>query len=281
MIPLYEESTDKLEIRHRRATHLPPHLHKSMECVLVTEGTLAIGIGPELYEMKEGDFAIVFPELTHHYQVFSEERCRAIYLYVDPSLITTFLTTMQQQCPKCPVISKKHVDQDILYALQSLLRQRRGKSDVILQQAFVQIILARSLPQFELIEKSTIGRDDIVYQTVSYIAANFREPLSLTQMATDLGYSPYTLSRVFSGTFHKNFNQYLNEVRLDYACSLLLYTEQTITDVYMNAGFESQRTFNRVFSERFRMSPRDYRNTNRSIIVKTKKEEELEFVLDS
>lgn len=277
MLPLYEQSIEKLEIRHRRASHLPPHLHKAMECVLVTEGTLAIGIGPELYEMKEGDFAIVFPELTHHYQVFSENKCRAIFLYVDPSLITTFLTTMQQQCPKCPVISKKNVDQDILYSLQSLLRQRYGKTDLILQQAFVQIILARSLPQFELIEKSTIGRDDIVYQTVSYIAANFRDPLSLTQMATDLGYSPYTLSRVFSGTFHKNFNQYLNEVRLEYATSLLLYTNQTITDIYMNAGFESQRTFNRVFSERFRMSPREYRKENILSSKVTKKLEELDL----
>lgn len=280
MLPLYEQSIEKLEIRHRRASHLPPHLHKAMECVLVTEGTLAIGIGPELYEMKEGDFAIVFPELTHHYQVFSENKCRAIFLYVDPSLITTFLTTMQQQCPKCPVISKKNVDQDILYSLQSLLRQRYGKTDLILQQAFVQIILARSLPQFELIEKSTIGRDDIVYQTVSYIAANFRDPLSLTQMATDLGYSPYTLSRVFSGTFHKNFNQYLNEVRLEYATSLLLYTNQTITDIYMNAGFESQRTFNRVFSEQFRMSPREYRKENILSSKVTKKLEELDLELD-
>lgn len=276
MLPIYEEITDKLEIRHRKATHLPPHLHKSMECVLVTEGTLAIGVGPELYEMKEGDFAIVFPELIHHYQVFGEDRCKAIYLYVDTSLITTFLTTLQQQCPKSPVISKKNVDPDIVYALNSLLRQRRGKKDIILQQAFVQIILARSLPYFEMVEKSTIGSNDIVYQTVSYIAANFREPLSLTDMASDLGFSPYTLSRVFSGTFHKNFNQYLNEVRLEYACSLLLYTNQTITDVFMNAGFESQRTFNRVFSEKFRMSPREYRNSNRSAASNLKKPEEFE-----
>lgn len=280
MLPIYEEITNKLEIRHRKATHVPPHLHKSMECVLVTEGTLAIGIGPELYEMKEMDFAIVFPELTHHYQVFGTERCRAIYLYVDPSLITTFLSTLQQQCPKYPVIAKKHVDQDILYALKSLLRQRRGKTDSVLQQAFVQIILARSLPQFELVEKSTFGSNDIIYQTISYIAANFHEPLSLTKMASDLGYSPYTLSRVFSGTFHKNFNQYLNEVRLEYACSLLLYTNQTITDVYMNAGFESQRTFNRVFSERFHTSPREYRNANRSSVINAKKAEELDFRLD-
>lgn len=275
MIPIYEEIADKLEIRHRKATHLPPHLHKAMECVLVTEGTMAIGVGPELYEMKEGDFAIVFPDLIHHYQVFGGEGCRAIYLYVDSSLSGAFLSTLQQKSPKCPVIPKKSVDQDIVYALKSLLRQRRGKKDAVLQQSFVQIILARSIPQFELVEKSTIGSDDIVYQTMSYIAANFREPLSLTDMAKDLGFSPYTLSRVFSGTFHKNFNQYLNEVRLEYACSLLSYTNQSITDVYMNAGFESQRTFNRVFAEKFRMSPREYRNSNHSTGTHTPKEDDL------
>ena len=266
MIPIYEEITDSLEIRHRKSVHVPPHLHKAMECVLVTEGTLAVGVGPELYQMKEGDFAIMFPDLIHHYQVFGEEKCRAIYLYADSNLSASFLPTLQQQSPKCPVIAKKSVDQDITYALNSLLRQRYGKKDPILQQAFIQIILARSIPQFEMVEKSTIGSDDVVYQTVSYIATNFREPLSLTDMAKDLGFSPYTLSRVFSGTFHRNFNQYLNEVRLEYARSLLLYTNQSITDVYENAGFESQRTFNRVFLEKYRMSPREYRNAYKSSV---------------
>ena len=279
MIPIYEEIVDNLEIRHRKSTHVPPHLHKAIECVLVTEGTLAIGVGPELYQMKEGDFAIVFPDLIHHYQVFGAGKTRAIYLYADSSLSGPYLTTLQQQSPKCPVIAKKTVDQDVIYALNSLLRQRRGKKDPILQQAFVQIILARSLPCFELVDKSTIGSDDIVYQTVSYIATNFREPLSLTDMAKDLGFSPYTLSRVFSGTFHKNFNQYVNEIRLEYVRSLLLYTNQSITDAYENAGFESQRTFNRVFSEKYHMSPREYRNTYKASANTIEKSNELEDIV--
>lgn len=276
MIPIYEEITDNLEIRHRKSEHVSPHLHKSMECVLVTEGTLEVGVGPELYHMKEGDFAICFPDLIHHYQVFGEGKCRAIYLFADPNLSGPFLTTLQQKSPVSPVIPKKSVDQDIIYALNSLLRQRRGKKDPILQQAFVQIILARSLPCFDLVDKSTIGSDDIVYQTVSYIAANFRETLSLTDMARNLGFSPYTLSRVFSGTFHKNFNQYLNEIRLEYVCSLLLYTNQSITEAYENAGFESQRTFNRVFSEKYHMSPREYRNKYKGTANNIEKFNELE-----
>ena len=275
MLPIYAELKNKLEIHHQKATHLAPHLHKSIECVLVTKGSLVIGIGLELYEMYEGDFAIVFPDLIHHYQVSDKNGCRAVYLYIDTNLVSSYLETLQQLYPKTPVISKKNVDEDILYAVKSLLRQRHGKTDIMLQQAFSQIILARSLPKFELLDRTTIGKNDIIYQSVNYIAANFRNQISLSSMASALGYSPYTLSRVFSGTFHKNFKQYLNEIRLEYACALLLYTNQTITDVYMNAGFESQRTFNRVFLEEYHMSPREYRKNR---ISTAKHIDEFDFI---
>ena len=51
---------------------------------------------------------------------------------------------------------------------------------------------------------------------------------------------PYVLSRVFSGTFHMNFNQYVNKVRLEYAVGLLMNTDDSVTEVYLDAGFDSQ-----------------------------------------
>lgn len=110
-----------------------------------------------------------------------------------------------------------------------------------------------------LVEKSSAGSSDIIYRTVSYIAAHYKEPVTLTKMAHDLGCSPYALSRVFSKTFHCNFNQYLNMVRLDYACALLKHTSQPITELLLESGFDSQRTFNRVFRDCYHMSPREYR----------------------
>jgi AraC-like DNA-binding protein len=95
-------------------------------------------------------------------------------------------------------------------------------------------------------------------------------------MARDLYVSPYALSRIFSSVFHTNFNGYLNEFRLDYAIYLLRYTTQTITEVYENAGFNSQRTFNRVFQDRFHMSPRDYREEYRRLLARSSEEEDRE-----
>lgn len=84
MLPLYENIEDNLEIYTGKASHIPPHLHKSLECVYVTEGTLDLGIGLNMYHMDTQDFAIIFPELIHHYQVFDPVSCKAIYLLSSP-----------------------------------------------------------------------------------------------------------------------------------------------------------------------------------------------------
>lgn len=63
------------------------------------EETLEIGIGTELHHMEKGDFALVFPELIHHYQVFSSESCKAIYALASPLLAPGYTKELQQFCP--------------------------------------------------------------------------------------------------------------------------------------------------------------------------------------
>lgn len=259
MIPIYEKTEDTFEVFHKRSSHISPHLHKSLEMVYVTKGSLELGIGEELYHMEEGDFAIVFPDIIHHYQVFDSGKCTGIYVLASPALGGVFTSTLQQYCPDYPIIKKEFLHPDISYAVHSLFKNPAFEHAQAIHQSMIQLILARSMPVFKLTDKNSIGSHDIIYETVSYIARHFKEEMTLTSMARDLGYSPYTLSRVFSGTFHRNFNQYLNEIRLDYVCTLLQYTDQSITEAYENAGFNSQRTFNRAFYDRYRMSPREYR----------------------
>lgn len=263
MIPLYKNSGIEFELFHKHSVHARPHLHRALELAYVTEGTLEIGIEQELFHMETGDFALVFPDLIHHYQVFCSGNSTAWYLLADPVLSGSFQQTLQQFVPECPVISGQILHPDIKYAIHTLALS--GKSDHLdtLQQAFTEVILARSLPVLTLKERTSAHRQDLVYQVVVYIASHYTEPVTLTSMAHDLGISPYVLSRIFSSVFHRNFNQYLNETRLDHAVSLLRYTDQTITEACENAGFDSQRTFHRVFAEHYHISPREYRKKYR------------------
>ena len=94
---------------------------------------------------------------------------------------------------------------------------------------------------------------------MEYVAKNFRENISLEKMAYELCVSKYVLSRMFAKTFHCNFSKYVNGVRLNYAVAALENTMDSITNICLDCGFESQRTFNRVFKDRYKITPREYR----------------------
>ena len=63
-------------------------------------------MGQELYHMEEGDLAVIFPDVIHHYQVFSPGENKAVYLWAKPVLIGKFADIIQNSCPEDPVIKK-------------------------------------------------------------------------------------------------------------------------------------------------------------------------------
>lgn len=113
MFPVYEEKKENLHFRSKTSRHASPHLHNSIEFIYITEGTLELGMGQELYHMDKGDFAVIFPDVIHHYQVFSPGINRAWYLWAGMTLTGQFADTLQKSCPDNPVITSKNLHPDI------------------------------------------------------------------------------------------------------------------------------------------------------------------------
>lgn len=258
----YYENTDvRFKISSEQIAHKGPHVIDAIELVLVTEGALAAGLGTELFPASAGDLIVLFPDLIRHTQIFGE-RPQAICLTASPDLVPAFRDLLTTKAPENPVLPASKVHPDIPYAMRALLREE-DKPQLTLAQGFLEVILTRAFSALIFTEKKAFISDDIIDRVVSYIAANFQEPLSLTKMADDLYLSPYAVSRIFSSTFHTNFNGYLNHTRVEYAAGLLATDDVNVTEAWTEAGFESQRTFNRVFRDTYHMSPSEYRQQAR------------------
>lgn len=262
MRPLYHEINSPLEIFSKTNSPLPPHLHKYLECIYVTEGSLMLGLGADWFKMQPGDLAVLFPDMIHQFQVDTGAPSQAVYVLGAPAMAGSFAEILQKSYPHSPVIRRQAVHPDIPFALHTLLASDQDPYFFDLRQAYFQVLLARALPVCELHDKKELEFPELAWQVVSYISEHFMEELSLTGMAHALCASPYALSRIFSGMLHTNFNQYLNEIRLDYASHLLRTTDRAITDIFMDSGFSSQTTFNRAFRAKYQLSPRDYRRRN-------------------
>lgn len=257
MYPAYEIRNNEIAYEYKNSVHVPPHLHEAIEIVYVTKGSVELGVGKELYHLDEGDMGIVFPNIIHHYQVFSQDVNKAIYLFIEPSLLVGFQDDLKSYCPKNPVISKHKLQDDIASAIKMLTKI--DNNNFIMSHAYAQMIMAYVVTTVRLVTKDSVKEDNLIYNAVSYVAANYSKSISLDEMAYDLGVSKFALSRMFAKTFHCNFCKYINKTRLNYAASYLENSDISITEICLECGFESQRTFNRVFKEEYKMTPREYR----------------------
>lgn len=257
MYPTYETRNKEISYEYKNSVHVPPHLHEAIEVVYVTKGSVELGVGKELYHMEEGDFGIVFPNVIHHYQVFSDGENKAIYLFIEPTVLINFQEELRKYCPENPVIKRANLRSDIVSSVKALTKSQHENS--IMKQAYVQIIMACVFSTVTLVDKDSVGDDNLIYRAVSYVAKNFKNHISLELMAKELGVSKYVISRMFSKTFHCNFCKYVNKTRLNCARAYLENKDYSITDICLDCGFESQRTFNRVFKEEYKMTPREYR----------------------
>lgn len=100
---------------------------------------------------------------------------------------------------------------------------------------------------------------ETVERILFYIHNNFREQVSLKTMAQDLYISENIIRTLLADTMHTNFKDILSVYRLHYAEALLVVTDMPILDVSLASGFNSERTFTRLFKERNGITPSAYR----------------------
>ncbi len=106
-------------------------------------------------------------------------------------------------------------------------------------------------------------RNETVEQICAYLAANYPQKFSLTDVAARFYLSPYYLSRLFRRVTGQSIVDYLNNRRIEAAQHLLETTDLNISAAEQT-GFASAAHFRRVFREVMDISPLQYRKSRRN-----------------
>lgn len=109
-------------------------------------------------------------------------------------------------------------------------------------------------------EKSQSQIDSIV----NYISEHYAEPISLPDIAKLFRMSESHFSRVFRRDTGNSFVDFLTLVRINRACQLLVQTDEKISAICYDVGFNNLANFNRRFLELKNTTPSAFRQQARS-----------------
>ncbi|MEJ2694966.1 MAG: helix-turn-helix domain-containing protein, partial [Candidatus Thiodiazotropha sp.] len=92
-----------------------------------------------------------------------------------------------------------------------------------------------------------------------HIQQNLDRPVSLEHLADIAAFSPYHFHRVFRGMVGESVKEHIRRLRLERAATQLKLTNESISRIALNAGYESHQAFTRAFKTCWGLSPSAFR----------------------
>jgi AraC family transcriptional regulator len=96
-------------------------------------------------------------------------------------------------------------------------------------------------------------------RAMDLLNAEFRNNLKVQDIANELGVHPFHLSRVFRNVHRQTIGEYVQKLRVTYACKELVIPDNDLATVALSAGFADQSHFTRVFKNITGVTPGVYR----------------------
>jgi AraC-like DNA-binding protein len=100
--------------------------------------------------------------------------------------------------------------------------------------------------------------DERLNKLLSHLNRNYQHKTSLEETAQWFGMNHTAFARFFKKATGKTFVNYLNDLRIAFACKLLQKGSLTVTQVCFESGFNNISNFNRHFKRLKKQTPTDY-----------------------
>lgn len=150
--------------------------------------------------------------------------------------------------------------EDILHQIAKMeaeLRQDRLFGRLIVTNTLSELIIG-------IIRRSNVHTEkpvpQLIQQAVSLLLMNFRdESISLRAISERLNVSVNYLGFLFQSTMGISFREYLNMLRIKYACRLLLSSQMSVKEIAYASGYKTGEHFMRRFKQKLGMTPSEYR----------------------
>lgn len=111
-------------------------------------------------------------------------------------------------------------------------------------------------------ERPAEEKNRLVELAREYVEEHYYENLMLTDVAQKVGISPGYLSTLFQKQLSRGFVDYLNEIRIEHACTYLRQNYLKTYEIAYKVGFKDEKYFSKVFRKIKGQSPSEYRKLN-------------------
>ncbi|MDU2674061.1 MAG: AraC family ligand binding domain-containing protein [Clostridium sp.] len=239
-----------------------PAVRKSYMIHYVTEGKGIFTINGKTYQLKKGDAFLMCPGEQIYYE--ADKKNPWCYAWIGMQGVKVESYLKKTAFANSPIIHYSKDDQlSLLYIkLQKAYSSDSRSRELLVNSVLYEILhfLINSVPN----EKSDKDHNEKIYlnKIISYCAINIDKQIKVSELAQYLGLDRSYLTRLFKSEMKISLKDYILKTKIDEANDLLKNTDLPINVISRSVGFDDPLYFSRIYKEKQKISPKNYRNEN-------------------
>ncbi len=254
------------------------HYHEELELTLILKSNGTRFVGDSIKQFSSGDLVLVGANTPHvwknndsYYKEPIADAAEAIVIHFRKDFVGANFFEMPEMIKIKNLI--KEAKRGLCFGGNEKNNIRRKIIALVSKSPFEKILglieilaMLADTSEYSLLASTGFvqtffaNENDQINKVYAYIIENFRNKISLEKTAEVAHLTPTAFCRFFKSRTRKTFTQFLNEVRISFACRLLIEGKVDIAQVCFECGFNNLSYFNRQFKIIKNETPSSYQN---------------------
>lgn len=258
---------------------VPLHWHDEMELIYVKKGYGSITVDFRQYKVKGPTLVLILPGQLHSIGQLEDFSMEYENIIFNPSMLMSKQTDVTATEFLQPLISRKITVPTVftpvypyyrdviapIDACDEICKTKPQGYELFIKSQLYQFLfilsnrcrnLSNTKPNRKALDKTKV--------VLKYIENNYMHRITIADVSAAINFSESHFMRYFKDTMGTSFTDYLRDYRLTMASRLLTSSDSAILDIAAEVGFENLSYFNRVFKQRYHMTPSQFRRESQN-----------------
>lgn len=252
-----------------------PHIHPSLEFIYVKKGVFEITVdNRHTFTAYPGSMLIFRANTIHTISHLSGENSLYYVLKISPSLVLQTFSGDLREKYSLPFLQKRnfdivHIDgEDLTPKISKLweemiseattsetffISQRINASRMLLSLSCDVLAPVGALEEKEAVSEHTVEQ---IYSVLNYVNKNFSSDIKASDCAARMHFSYGYFAKIFRAVTGKTFKEYLFDLRMSYAHTMLISSNASVTEIASECGYSSLAYFVSEYKRVFGKTPK-------------------------
>jgi AraC family transcriptional regulator len=224
----------------------------------VKQGEGTVHYNNNTLNLKTNDVLLINCHLPH---IYKTEKWETLWIHFNGNVSDTYFQLLYNKFGCVTNLQNSTIIPDHIMMILDAFESSEPINEPLIS-CYIQRMLAELMLNTSTLTIENSDKSNAIFDSINFIQDNYKNKMSLNELAKHVCISPFYFSRVFKKETGYSPYEYITMVRINHSKNLLKTTKLLIKEIAFTVGFNSESNFVTSFKDHTGITPSKFRYTS-------------------